>query len=67
MGTSLLVVATINTHASNIALNATEYSFQFTFNAVLYGWTPEAFPAQVQGTASGVAFLGAGCLVSLIH
>lgn len=25
------------------------------FNAVLYGWTPEAFPAPIRGTASGVA------------
>lgn len=25
------------------------------FNAVLYGWTPEAFPAPIRGTACGVA------------
>lgn len=32
-----------------------EYFFQSMFNAVLYGWTPEAFPAQIRGTACGVA------------
>lgn len=25
------------------------------FNAVLYGWTPEVFPAPIRGTACGVA------------
>lgn len=25
------------------------------FNAVLYGWTPEVFPAPIRGTASGIA------------
>jgi hypothetical protein len=25
------------------------------FNAVLYGWTPEVFPAPVRGTGSGLA------------
>ena len=25
------------------------------FNAVLYGWTPEAFPAPIRGTAAGLA------------
>jgi hypothetical protein len=25
------------------------------FNAVLYGWTPEAFPATIRGAANGVA------------
>lgn len=28
---------------------------QSTFNAVLYGWTPEAFPASVRGSACGLA------------
>ena len=28
---------------------------QSTFNAVLYGWTPEAFPATVRGSACGLA------------
>lgn len=25
------------------------------FNAVLYGWTPEVFPAPIRGTAAGLA------------
>ena len=25
------------------------------FNSVLYGWTPDAFPAPIRGTACGVA------------
>ena len=28
---------------------------QSTFNAVLYGWTPEAFPAAVRDSACGLA------------
>lgn len=55
MGVSLFLFATVNTEASNIGLNAMEYFFQSMFNAVLYGWTPEAFPAPVRGTASGLA------------
>jgi MFS family permease len=55
MATSLFLFAAINTQASNIGLSAMEYFFQSMFNAVLYGWTPEAFPAPVRGTASGLA------------
>lgn len=55
MGISLFLFATVNTEASNIGLNAMEYFFQSMFNAVLYGWTPEAFPAPIRGTASGLA------------
>lgn len=55
MGLSLFLFATVNTEASNIGLNAMEYFFQSMFNAVLYGWTPEAFPAPIRGTASGLA------------
>ncbi|KAL9127488.1 MAG: hypothetical protein Q9217_003644 [Psora testacea] len=55
MGISLFLFATVNTQASNIGLNAMEYFFQSMFNAVLYGWTPEAFPAPIRGTACGVA------------
>lgn len=55
MATSLFVFATVNSAASNIGLNVMEYFFQSMFNAVLYGWTPEAFPAPIRGTASGVA------------
>ncbi|KAH7377523.1 major facilitator superfamily domain-containing protein [Cadophora sp. MPI-SDFR-AT-0126] len=55
MGVSLFLFSTVNTQASNIGFNLMEYFFQSMFNAVLYGWTPEAFPAPVRGTASGVA------------
>ena len=55
MSLSIFAFSTINTAASNIALNAMEYFFQSMFNAVLYGWTPEAFPAPIRGTACGLA------------
>lgn len=55
MGVSLFLFATVNTEASNVALNALEYFFQSMFNAVLYGWTPEAYPASIRGTAAGIA------------
>ena len=55
MGISLFLFATVNTQASNIGLNIMEYFFQSMFNAVLYGWTPEAFPAPIRGTACGLA------------
>jgi hypothetical protein len=38
---------------------------QSTFNAVLYAWTPEAFPASVRGSASGLASFW-GRLASII-
>ncbi|KAF8851682.1 MFS sugar transporter-like protein [Acephala macrosclerotiorum] len=47
----------VNTQASNVGLNTMEYFFQSMFNAILYGWTPEAFPASVRGTALGIASL----------
>lgn len=55
MGISLFLFATVNTEASNVGLNSMEYFFQSMFNAVLYGWTPEAFPASIRGTAAGIA------------
>ena len=55
MGISIFVFSTVNSTASNIGLNAMEYFFQSMFNAVLYGWTPEAFPAPIRGTACGIA------------
>ncbi|KAL9059715.1 MAG: hypothetical protein Q9162_001016 [Coniocarpon cinnabarinum] len=55
MGVSLFLFATINSYNSNIGLNVMEYFFQSMFNAVLYGWTPEAFPAPIRGTACGLA------------
>ncbi|KAH7305610.1 major facilitator superfamily domain-containing protein [Rhexocercosporidium sp. MPI-PUGE-AT-0058] len=55
MGISLFLFSTVNTRASKIGFNLMEYFFQSMSNAVLYGWTPEAFPAPIRGTASGVA------------
>lgn len=55
MGASIFIFSAVNSSASNIGLNAMEYFFQSMFNAVLYGWTPEAFPAPVRGTACGIA------------
>ncbi|KAF2083523.1 MFS general substrate transporter [Saccharata proteae CBS 121410] len=55
MGASIFIFSAVNSEASNIGLNVMEYFFQSMFNAVLYGWTPEAFPAPIRGTASGVS------------
>lgn len=55
MGLSIIIFSFVNSQASNTGLNAMEYFFQSMFNAVLYGWTPEAFPADIRGTACGVA------------
>ncbi|KAI9644870.1 hypothetical protein NHQ30_006897 [Ciborinia camelliae] len=55
MGTSFFLFAAINSQAGNVGLSVMEYFFQSMFNSVLYGWTPEAFPPSVRGTASGMA------------
>jgi len=55
MGASLFIFTTVNGQASNIGLNVMEYVFQTIFNAVLYGWTPESYPAPIRGTACGIA------------
>ena len=55
MGASILLLSTVDTVAKNEGLFTMQYFFQSMFNAVLYGWTPEAFPAPVRGTACGVA------------
>lgn len=55
MSASLFTFAAVNNPTSNIVVNAIEYFFQSMFNAVLYGFTPEAFPAPVRGTACGLA------------
>ncbi|KAI5244490.1 MFS general substrate transporter [Aureobasidium subglaciale] len=55
MGVSIFLFSAANSEASNIGLNVMEYFFQSMFNAVLYGWTPEQFPAPIRGTACGIA------------
>ncbi|KAK7222289.1 hypothetical protein V2G26_010292 [Clonostachys chloroleuca] len=55
MGVSIFLFSIVDTVAKNEGMFAMEYFFQSMFNAVLYGWTPQAFPAAVRGTACGVA------------
>jgi len=55
MGASIFLLSVVDTRAKNEGLFTMEYFFQSMFNAVLYGWTPEAFPAPVRGTACGIA------------
>ncbi|KAF2760823.1 MFS general substrate transporter [Pseudovirgaria hyperparasitica] len=55
MAVSIFVFAAVNTPGANIAASIAKYFFQLMFNAVLYGWTPETFPAPVRGTACGLA------------
>ncbi|KAK5018084.1 major facilitator superfamily domain-containing protein [Cryomyces antarcticus] len=55
MGASIFIFSAVNDEKSNIGLNVMEYFFQSMFNAVLYGWTPEVFPAPIRGTACGLA------------
>ena len=45
MGASIFLLSVVDTVAKNEGLFTMEYFFQSMFNAVLYGWTPEAFPA----------------------
>lgn len=54
-GVCLFIFTVVHDQASYIAINALVYFFQSMFNAILYGWTPEGFPAPVRGTACGVA------------
>ena len=37
-----------------VELTGTRYWFQSLYNALLYGFTPEAFPAPFRGSASGM-------------
>ena len=55
MGVSILLLSTVDTVAKNEGLFTMQYFFQSMFNAVLYGWTPEAFPTPIRGTACGIA------------
>ncbi|KAJ6781939.1 hypothetical protein PWT90_04097 [Aphanocladium album] len=55
MGTSIFLLATVDSVAKREGLFTLEYFFQSMFNAVLYGWTPEAFPAPIRGAACGIA------------
>ncbi|TFK51965.1 MFS general substrate transporter [Heliocybe sulcata] len=55
MAASLFAFVYIDSPTANVGFNAMEYFFQSMFNAILYGYTPEAFPAAVRGSACGIA------------
>ncbi|GAA6015868.1 hypothetical protein JCM11491_007218 [Sporobolomyces phaffii] len=55
MGVSLVLYSTVNSVAAFVGLNLFEYWAQSLYAALLYAYTPEAFPAQVRGSGSGVA------------
>ena len=55
MAASLFIFSTVDTQPKYVGVNGLEYFFQSMFNAVLYGWTPEVFPAPIRGTAAGLA------------
>lgn len=54
-GTCLFAFTRVHSSNSYTAVSSAVYFFQSAFNAVLYGWTPESFPAPIRGTASGMA------------
>ncbi|GAA5824280.1 hypothetical protein JCM3770_000921 [Rhodotorula araucariae] len=55
MGTSLFLFATVSSMAAYTGLNAFEYWAQSLYAALLYAFTPEAFPAPYRGSGSGIA------------
>ncbi|KZV84579.1 MFS general substrate transporter [Exidia glandulosa HHB12029] len=65
MGAAMVSFVGVRSARAGVGFNAMEYFFQSAFNAILYGWTPEAFPARVRGTASGLASC-AGRLASIV-
>jgi len=54
MGVSLAFYQVVDTIPASISFNAMEYWFQSLYNALLYAFTPEAFPAPFRGSASGM-------------
>lgn len=51
----LFTFTTVSDEASYIGVSGLVYFFQSIFNAILYGSTPEFFPAPIRGTACGIA------------
>lgn len=49
-GAMLFTFTAVNSQASYIGINGLVYFFQSMFNSILYGATPEFFPAPVRGT-----------------
>lgn len=54
-GACLFIFTAVKDEASYVGVNGLVYFFQSMFNAVLYGWTPEAFPAPIRGSACGIS------------
>ncbi|TLD31297.1 hypothetical protein PspLS_01873 [Pyricularia sp. CBS 133598] len=54
-GGMLFAFTAVNDANSYIGISGLVYCFQSMFNAILYGMTPEFFPAPVRGTACGAA------------
>ncbi|KAG0140371.1 hypothetical protein CROQUDRAFT_53357 [Cronartium quercuum f. sp. fusiforme G11] len=54
MGVSLCLYAVVGDLRTEVALNALEYFFQTLLNAILYAFTPEAFPGPIRGSACGL-------------
>ncbi|WWC63279.1 uncharacterized protein I303_105879 [Kwoniella dejecticola CBS 10117] len=54
MGASLALYQLVNSRPANIGFNAMEYWFQSLYAALLYAYTPEAFPATFRGTTGGM-------------
>ncbi|KDE05108.1 hypothetical protein MVLG_04548 [Microbotryum lychnidis-dioicae p1A1 Lamole] len=53
-GVSMGMYTQVDTIKASVGLNALEYIMQSFFNAVLYGFTPEVFPAPIRGSAAGL-------------
>ncbi|KZV74294.1 MFS general substrate transporter [Peniophora sp. CONT] len=53
MGLSLALYQVVNSLPASIGFNAMEYWFQSFYNALLYAYTPEVFPAPFRGSACG--------------
>ncbi|WRT68382.1 uncharacterized protein IL334_005358 [Kwoniella shivajii] len=54
MGIALALYQLVDSRAGNIGFNAMEYWFQSLYAALLYAYTPEAFPATFRGSACGM-------------
>ena len=52
---ALFAFANVTKREAYIGVNVLEYFCQSMFNSILYAWTPEAFPTNIRGTASGLA------------
>lgn len=52
---ALFMFTQVKSRAGYVGINAMEYFSQSMFNSILYAWTPEAFPSEIRGTASGIA------------